>query len=365
MPSRKRHRKKSSSTLTALMPDTLWRLSDPQAVDVLREEVFSTSRLLPLIVVTTASDTGQPRIDVDELVHSTSDYANVAVVDGSGTAFALSDVMPEELRVYGGATRLYWPNATANDPGSDHPLFITPTDADGPRSLTRIVDTLCESGYMQPDEGDEGPDIVPPWLAPAKGVAPKGQQREADEARRLRAENARLRERNTDLAAEVAGLRKQVRSLSDRNEELEAVVHSRSVYDDPAEQLEHEIWLAWMHAYSESDRKQHPLATYRFGPRFVESVDSIEGVEREKIVATCVDVLTRRAWQINGRQARQMRTSEEGGSPVRVRVHDQATAWRCNLQTASPSARRLMWWEVPDGTIELAIVALHDVLDFP
>lgn len=364
MPSRKRHRKKASSTVTALMPDTLWRLSDAKSVGLLREEVFSTSRLLPLIVVTTASDTGQPRIDVDELVQTTSDYANVTVVEGSSTAFALSDVMPEELRVYGGATRLYWPNATTADPGSDHPLFVTPTEADGPRSLTRIIDTLCEAGYMQPDEG-EVPDVVPPWLAPTKGLAPKGPQREADEARRLRAENSRLRERNTDLAAEVAGLRKQVRSLTDRNEELEAVVHSRRVYDDAARQLEHEIWLAWMHAYTETDRGQHPLATYRFGPRFVESVETIVGVERDKIVASCVDVLTRRAWEINGRQARQMRTSEVGGAPVRVRVHDQATAWRCNLQTNTASARRLMWWEIPDGSIELAVVALHDDVDFP
>lgn len=365
MPSRRRHRKKSSGTMTALMPDTLWRLADPQSVGMLREEVFSTSRLLPLIVVTTASDTGQPRIDVDELVETTSDYANVAVIESSATAFALSDVMPEELRVYGGATRLFWPNADPNDRGSTHPLFITPTEADGPRTLQRIEDALTEAGYIQPEEG-EAPGIVPPWLAPSAGAPPtSGKQREADEARRLRGEVSLLRERNNELVTEVGALRKQVRGLTDRNADLENRLHSRRVYDDPAQQLDHEIWLAWLHAYSETDREQYPLVTYRFGARFVDSVETIEGVERDKIVATCVDVLTRRAWQINGRQARQMRTSEVGNAPVRVRVHDQATAWRCNLQTASPSARRLMWWEIPDGSIELAVVALHDDVDFP
>lgn len=364
MPSRKRHRKKSSGTMTALMPDSLWRLSDPQSVRMLHQEVFSISRLLPLIVVTTASDTGQPRIDVDALVDLSSDYANVAVVETSSTAFALSDLMPEELRVYGGATRLFWPNANLHDQGSVHPLFVTATEADGPRTLQRIADALTEAGYIQPEEGEE-PGTVPPWLAPSVGAPTSTKQREADEARRLRGEVSLLRERNNDLTTELATLRKQVRSLADRNTELEAVVHSRRVYDDPAQQLDHEIWLSWMHAYSESDRKQHPLATYRFGPRFVESVESITGVERDKIVSTCVDVLTRRAWQINGRQARQMRTSDVGNSPVRVRVHDQATAWRCNLQTNSPSARRFMWWEIPDGSIELAVVALHDDTDFP
>jgi hypothetical protein len=364
MPSRKRHRKSTVDTNTLVQDRALWRIDSPAPVGMLHEEVFSTSRLLPLIVVSSASDTGQPRLDVDELVRLAGDYANVAVVETSQAAYALSDVMPDEMRVYGGATRLFWPNASPTDPGATHPLFITPTDADGPRTLQRIADALTEAGYIQPEEG-EVPDVVPPWMAPSTGSAPSGKQREADEARRLRGEVSMLRERNTELAAEVALLRKQVRGLGERNSELETLLHSRRVFEDPAEQLKHEIWLAWMHAYSEADRDRHPLAPYRFGPRFVESVETIEGVEREKVVATCVDVLTRRAWEINGRKARQMRTHDTGGSQVRVRVHDQATAWRCNIQTNSPSARRLMWWEVPDGSIELAVAALHDDTEFP
>lgn len=364
MPARKRNRKSSVDTDTLTSERALWRIDTPGPVGMLCEEVFSTSRLLPMIVVTSASDTGQPRLDVDELVESVGEYANVVVVSTSQAAYSLSEVLPDELRVYGGATRLYWPNATERDRGSAHPLFITSTEADGPRTLRRLTDTLTEAGYIQPEEG-EVPDVVPPWMAPTKGAASSGPQREADEARRLRGENSTLRERNTELAAEVALLRKQVRSLSARNTELETVLHSRRVFTDPAAQLEHEIELAWLHAYSETDREAHPLAPHRFGPRFVESVETIEGIERDKVVAACVDVLTRRAWEINGRKARQMRTNSTGGAQVRVRVHDQATAWRCNLQTASPSARRLMWWEVPDGSIELAIVALHDDVDFP
>lgn len=363
MPKRKRHRKSTVDTNTLVRDEVVWRIDNSAPVDLLVEEVFSTSRLLPLIVVSSPSDTGRPRFSVDTLVQVTGDYANVVVMETPQAAFALSEAMPDDLRVYGGATRVLWPNATRNDHANLHPLFITPTEDDGPATLRAIEDALVEAGYIQPEEG-EVPDIVPPWMAPSVN-APRGKQREVDEARRLRAEASLLRERNTDLVSEAAALRKQVRGLSDRNSELEMLLHSRRVYADPSTQLEHEIWLAWLHSYPEADRGTYPLAPYRFGPRFVESVEDIEGVEREKVVATCVDVLTRRAWEINGRNARQMRTNSTGGASVRIRVHDQATAWRCNIQTNSPSARRFMWWEVPDGFIELAVVALHDDTDFP
>lgn len=363
MPSRKRHRKSNVDATTLVKDQVLWRIDSPNVVDTLREEVFSTSRLLPLIVISTASDTGRPRVDVDRLVRSTSDYANLVVVETSQAAYALSEVMPDELRVYGGAIRVFWPNAAEQDRSSVHPLFITGTEAEGSRTVQRIEDALTEAGWIQPEEA-EVPDVVPPWMAATAG-APSGVQREVDEARRLRGEMSLLRDRNTELATEVAALRKQVRGLSDRNDELEARLHSRRVFEDPQAQLEHEIWLAWLHAYPEVDRETYPLVSHCFGPKFVESVESIEGIEREKVVAACVDVLTRRAWEINGRKARQMRTHSTGGASVRVRVHDQATAWRCNLQTNTPSARRLMWWEIPDGSIELAVVALHDDVDFP
>jgi hypothetical protein len=47
---------------------------------------------------------------------------------------------------------------------------------------------------------------------------------------------------------------------------------------------------------------------------------------------------------------------------VRVR-NDGAIAWRASLQVNTPSARRIHYWVLPSGQIELARVAAHDDFD--
>ncbi|MEV0277392.1 hypothetical protein AB0I22_13555 [Streptomyces sp. NPDC050610] len=72
-----------------------------------------------------------------------------------------------------------------------------------------------------------------------------------------------------------------------------------------------------------------------------------------------VEVLTGRIADIPGRELHRMRTHTAGGAPTRIR-DDRAVAMRCNLKTNSPSAPRLMWWKLPDSTVELGRVAAHD-----
>lgn len=353
MPKRKRHRQGSSgSTLT--IPSALWRIDEVSHTSALVDEIFSDSRYVPLIVISSASDTGRPRVDVDALVATVGEYANVAILTSGSVAYALSDLLSDELRVYGGATRLYWPNAISTDSTSIHPLFLTDTEDHSPATIQTIIRALIRAGYI--DAPVSAPATVPWQPLAGKGYDdPTKVVRDA-----LSAANCRIAE----LTGENATLRKQVHGLTDQVTALEERLHSRRAHTDPAEQLRHEIHLSWLHTYSEADRAEHPLAPYSFGEEFVDSVESITGIERDKIVTACVDVLIRRAWEINGRQARQMRATNESGSPIRVRVYDGATAWRCNLQTNTASARRLMWWEIPGGAIELAVVALHDNVIF-
>ncbi len=54
--------------------------------------------------------------------------------------------------------------------------------------------------------------------------------------------------------------------------------------------------------------------------------------------------------------------SEAGGTEQRVRADDGAKAWRVSLQINTPSARRLHFWRLPDGGVELSRVGVHDDL---
>lgn len=162
---------------------------------------------------------------------------------------------------------------------------------------------------------------------------------------------------------DLAAATRQIRSLEAQTERLERVLHGRDVYpSDPERQFRHEVTLSWLHSTTEQDRVERPLPSeWVIGPDFLGSVDDLDGVSRDKIVRVVTEVLTGLVWEVQGRNAHQQRVSDHGGAPLQVR-DDGATAWRCALQVNSASARRLMWWSLPNGQIELGRVAVHDDL---
>lgn len=353
MPARKRNRQPKTDTLLVLDSPT-WHIETPGAIPRLIDEIFDPTRYRPLLLVSESSDTRRPRIDVTALFHALGDNANIAVLAGGETTHAFSDAAPEHFRAYGGGIRLCWPYASKDDPHDRHPLFITRTEDDGPRTIDRIIRALTTKGFMPEPENLPSAETTAPWT-----TSPGTPDSTETETERLRRERDAALAKARTLTAENNDLRRTVHSLTDTVEALhQRLCHTR-IFSDPEKQLRHEIEYAWLLSRTEADREEHPLSPYAVGSNFLRSVEAIEGVERDKIIATCVDVLTRRAWQINGRSARQMRTSDASGSPSLVR-QDGAAAWRCNIQTGTASARRLMWWELPDGTIELSAVALHD-----
>lgn len=331
----------------------IWHIDNAAATQRLIDEIFDPSRYRPLLVVSEATDTKRPRLDLDALIAELGDSTYVATLACGAPTWAFTHNVPDRFRAYGGGTRLYWPYAARDDDPDRHPLFITRTEEDSTRSINRIARTLRDKGYL-PD--DITPPPPPPWAADTT-------TQDEDKVERLLADLETAHDRIHHLTQENNDLRRNVHGLQDRLALLDQRLHATNVYTDPDRQLRHEIEQAWLVTYAEPEREEHRLADYQFGADFIESVNTIEGVERNKIVATCVDVLTRRAWEVNGRQARQMRTTPSAGSPYLTRTEDGASAWRCNIQTGTASARRLMWWEVPDGTIELAVVALHDDTD--
>ena len=66
---------------------------------------------------------------------------------------------------------------------------------------------------------------------------------------------------------------------------------------------------------------------------------------RDKIARACVRVLTRQ-----DRDAHRLGPEREDG----------ASAWRSYVEQKAASARRLHYWTLPGGAIELARVVLHD-----
>jgi exosome complex RNA-binding protein Csl4 len=111
-----------------------------------------------------------------------------------------------------------------------------------------------------------------------------------------------------------------------------------------------------------SEQVSRPLPDYLIGPRFLDSLAELEGVKVEKVADVVFEVVTGRAPQIAGREVHRLRAGAGGEDQVRVRA-DRAVAWRASLQVKTASARRLHYWELPDGRFELARVTVHDDYD--
>ena len=141
--------------------------------------------------------------------------------------------------------------------------------------------------------------------------------------------------------ANVVTLRKKSKSLTAQNQELTDRMHGRSAWSDPDTQFRHEVFLDWLHEVPEEDRvDRYAPRQYTLGPDFLESVEKLDGIRRERIVTVVREVICQQVWTSNARRAHQLRINSTGNAPARVR-DDGATAWRCNLQTATASARRL------------------------
>ncbi|HMR48556.1 MAG TPA: hypothetical protein PKE40_05370 [Arachnia sp.] len=168
----------------------------------------------------------------------------------------------------------------------------------------------------------------------------------------LRRRKAQARDANN----EVAKLR---RSLASSEAAVRAADADAVAFTDPVEQLDYDVRLAWARRIPAAEKRALPLAGYTLGPDFLDSLQHIQGVDRGKVIEVLVDVLTGRVHQLHGRATHQLRTGTGGGDPF-VSRPDGATCWRVSLQHKTPQARRLHYWQLNDGTIELSAIRLHD-----
>lgn len=241
----------------------------------------------------------------------------------------------------------------------DGPPWLLPADLVEDEEPAEPVVEPAPLGEVPPP--DEAPAVTPAVPSPAT----VGQLQAATRERALI--DARLARAEAELAAAKAEASRLRRSLRDadkkakqaakRAEELDDRAHGVGAFNDPAAQLRHEIGLQYLYRIPESQRSELKLGDYQFGPRFLDSLENLEGVARDKVVDVLVEVITGLVRSIQGRQLHQWRTSVVGQQETRA---DGGSAWRVSLQVNTPSARRLKYWQLPGGVVEFDSVGVHD-----
>jgi hypothetical protein len=176
---------------------------------------------------------------------------------------------------------------------------------------------------------------------------------EAEAAVALYAEQAAaLQARVDELQRECRARRTDLREarLADRNRELP------EVFGDAEQQFRWEVATTYLTHVPEAERAQHPLADYSLGKAFLGRLDTLPEIPRHAILQLVVDVLCERAQDQAWRAVQPCPDQRTGRQEERS---DGGTAWLASLQEHRRSARRLKYWRLPDGSIELDRIAGH------
>lgn len=162
---------------------------------------------------------------------------------------------------------------------------------------------------------------------------------------------ARERSRADAAEEELDQLQRRMREKEEREAQRAIPIISR----DPERQLRWEIDYEWLTGTPEPEREGVELARYRLGSGFLKSL-AADIVPRRKTVQVIVDVLAGRCWERRETHA----FTEKSKSDIQRTRPDGALAWRTYVKTGAHGAPRLIWWQLPDGVIELDHVGHHD-----
>ena len=131
------------------------------------------------------------------------------------------------------------------------------------------------------------------------------------------------------------------------------------IFFDPDQGFRHLVTAQWALRLPSNQQKETPLKEYILGPNFLESLDNLQGISREKVVDVVVEIATGIANELAGREVHRLREGAGGDERVVMR-EDGAVCWRASLQVGTSSARRIHYWILPGGSIEFSRVTVHD-----
>lgn len=183
----------------------------------------------------------------------------------------------------------------------------------------------------------------------------------ADEREQLRYLLDQAERRANKAENDLKSTRARLRKAASTSKPATAT-DGRPQFADPEQGFRYLVLTQWATRTLPSEQQDRPLGDFLIGPRFLESLERLEGIKPEKVADVAFEIVTGLAPQLPSREVHHLRTGPGGDDPVRVR-EDGAAAWRASLQINTPSARRIHYWMLPSGQVELARVATHDDFD--
>ena len=193
-----------------------------------------------------------------------------------------------------------------------------------------------------------------------------------DQNRRLADALSAKTRREGDLAEQADALRGQLsrvrQELQDAQKrdhsgagESRSVADRRSRYGTVEEWIREEIRAFWIDNYTPDDRATFPLdrQSWRVLPSFILTFQALTDDGKDKAIKTATHIVTGRNAIEHITEDHPLREGDESSKPEVVR-EDGAASRRAYIESHTAQSRRLHYWKLKDGSIELSRVGLHD-----
>lgn len=315
----------------------------------LAAEVLDPGRTRPIVLLTSRNREREPALDPDEVRETIGGDAILYFMESGPATDALDAALPPKFGAWHGAGRIWWPGVSQSSDPYAHPLIHDPYGVYGKRAM---------EGFRK--RWRKGPPGAVEAVEPELVVAERDRDRARERQARAEAEATALRTENAAMSERLAAAERSLRAGRQAARSAQRSAARKASELDRAGELQVLITQRWAGALTEHDRFERPLRAYRFGPRFLDVVGKVVGATDERVAWVCAMVACGRAPEIDGLDLHQLRTGVGGSDPQRRRESDGALAWRCAVKVRQPSAPRLHYWVLPDGTIEFADVVKHD-----
>jgi hypothetical protein len=371
----------------------------PTDIQALVEHLLDPRRELVVIVSSTRSD-GQRFFDAKFIDDECDGRAELWTIPAGRLGMLFSDSMTEMTTVYGGALRIYPKGVSWIRQPRESNLYFAYSEQEADLRTEAVIDKAVTLSYAS---GSLAPGIsstrhlalvrtapveeLVPAVSPAIRAVPAAAPVTARTALNgalgtivmLRAEletehHNRMEDRRLSDQA-IAELRSrlhtQAATMKARGSAKRRTVDGTSSegngwslgsFPDAESAVRHAVLLAWVERIPGGEKAEHPLPVYAVGSDFAGSLESLDAGQRTKALKCVVDVLTDLARDLPARRVHPLRAGDGPTKEIRSR-QDGAVCWRASVEASTASARRLHWWKLLDGSLELSRVVVHDDFD--
>ncbi|MEV4418794.1 hypothetical protein AB0L40_02320 [Patulibacter sp. NPDC049589] len=352
--------------------------------ELLAAEVMDPDRTEPIVCLSTRAGEDRPAFDHHRVRKEVGRDAIIRAVRTGPASRFLSQLLPQQLGVFGGAARIWWPGVDDDSDPRDHPLVLDRMGRYGPRAVEVLAERFAEGP-------PKGPSKRPP-VGPKHGgklvALPGGAAREAarrpegplrspaatpdrdqqlllgaldtarDEIRGLREKLAELRldamtpgDRNAAIARRKATeIPEQTATRGARPDQIAQLAIPEAVHRDRVRAHHLEIVAAWLARDHDAGRRDRPLGPIALGEGYLPSVDAHRGrVSPGALAAVAARIASGKQGEADDLDVGAW--VDDSGSQE-LRAEDGSPCWSCAVPGVD-GGLRLRWWTREDGAVEL------------